>query len=71
VKLVIVPHSTAVAVYEGVNELGVGHLFYQLYVPDPEFIHTFIDRPYGNSTFGWFSRFRHHRIPAYSPGEVC
>jgi hypothetical protein len=27
-----------------VNELGVGHLFYQLYVPDPEFIHTFYDR---------------------------
>jgi hypothetical protein len=24
---------------------GVWHLFYQLYVPDPEFIHTFIDRP--------------------------
>jgi hypothetical protein len=34
-------------VIEGVNKFGVRHVKLIKQVPDPQFIHTFIDRPYG------------------------
>src|SRR5215467_9336930 len=35
----------------------VWHLFYQLYMPDPEFIHTFIDRPHRRDLLQFISQY--------------